>query len=84
MSAAMVTFAGQSYPSVHNNSRAWLVPSLGHRKEIVMAPLIRALVIAALVALAVPWLAAGCKRVLNPVFVTQYVEYSAWVSTVTR
>jgi hypothetical protein len=49
-----------------------------------MAPLVRALVVAALVALAVPWVAAGCKRVLNPVFVQQYLTYATWVSTVTR
>jgi hypothetical protein len=49
-----------------------------------MMPLIRALVLAALVALAVPWLAAGCRKILNPAFVQQYVAYTVWVSTVAR
>jgi hypothetical protein len=49
-----------------------------------MMPLVRAVVIAALIAAAVPWLAAGARKVLNPTFVERYVQYSAWVSTVTR
>jgi hypothetical protein len=49
-----------------------------------MMPLVRALVIAALIALAVPWVAVGCKRLLNPSFVQQYVTYTGWVSTITR
>ena len=49
-----------------------------------MMPLLRAIVIAALIAAAVPWVGAACKRVLNPAFVQQYVTYTVWVSTVTR
>jgi hypothetical protein len=49
-----------------------------------MMPLIRAVILAALIAASVPWLAAGARKVLNPTFVAQYVEYTAWVSTVTR
>ena len=49
-----------------------------------MMPLVRAVVIAALIAAAVPWLAAGARRALNPTLVEQYQQYTTWVANITH